>query len=109
MVKDTRLSTKLWAAANWTLIGFFIVNLFGMIAAVVTSSFSTRWLRSWLPDGWTLALKRTSTKLLRQCYIGPHMCIYIYMCVFVCVYICVYIYVYMYMHIYIYIYLFIFI
>lgn len=53
MVKDTRLSTKLWAAANWTLIGFFIVNLFAMIAAVVTSSFSTRWLRSWLPDGWT--------------------------------------------------------
>jgi len=53
MVKDTRLSTKLWAAANWTLIGFFIVNLVAMIAAVVTSSFSTRWLRSWLPDGWT--------------------------------------------------------
>ncbi|MCP4561914.1 MAG: ABC transporter permease subunit [Bosea sp.] len=54
MVKDTRLTTKLWAAANWTLIGFFIVNLFAMIAAVVTSSFSTRWLRSWLPDGWTM-------------------------------------------------------
>ncbi|HEV7334726.1 MULTISPECIES: ABC transporter permease [Bosea] len=53
MVKDTRLSTKLWAAANWTLIGFFIVNLFAMIATVITSSFSTRWLRSWLPDGWT--------------------------------------------------------
>ncbi|WP_332694279.1 ABC transporter permease, partial [Bosea sp. (in: a-proteobacteria)] len=53
MVKDTRLSTKLWAAANWALIGFFILNLFGMIAAVITSSFSTRWLRSWLPDGWT--------------------------------------------------------
>lgn len=53
MVKDTRLSTKLWAAANWTLIGFFIVNLFAMIATVITSSLSTRWLRSWLPDGWT--------------------------------------------------------
>jgi len=53
MVKDTRLTTKLWAAANWALIIFFIVNLFAMIAAVVTSSFSTRWLRSWLPDGWT--------------------------------------------------------
>ncbi|KUL96070.1 ABC transporter permease [Bosea sp. WAO] len=53
MVKDTRLTTKLWAAANWTLIGFFIVNLFAMIATVLTSSFSTRWLRSWLPDGWT--------------------------------------------------------
>ena len=53
MVKDTRLSTKLWAAANWTLIGFFILNLFAMIATVVTSSFSTRWLGTWLPAGWT--------------------------------------------------------
>lgn len=53
MVKDTRLSTKLWAAANWTLIGFFIINLAGMIATVVTSSFATRWLGTWLPAGWT--------------------------------------------------------
>ncbi len=53
MVKDTRLSTKLWAAANWTLIGFFVVNLLAMIATVVTSSFSTRWLGTWLPAGWT--------------------------------------------------------
>lgn len=53
MVKDTRLSTKLWAAANWTLIGFFILNLFAMIATVVTSSFATRWLGTWLPAGWT--------------------------------------------------------
>ncbi|WP_353186809.1 ABC transporter permease [Bosea sp. (in: a-proteobacteria)] len=53
MVKDTRISTKLWAAANWTLIGFFIVNLLAMIATVVTSSFATRWLGTWLPAGWT--------------------------------------------------------
>lgn len=53
MVKDNRLSTKLWAAANWALIGFFIVNLLGMIATVVVSSFSTRWLGTWLPAGWT--------------------------------------------------------
>lgn len=53
MVKDNRLSAKLWAAANWTLIGFFILNLFAMIATVVTSSFSTRWLGTWLPAGWT--------------------------------------------------------
>lgn len=53
MVKDTRLSTKLWAAANWALIGFFVVNLAGMIATVVTSSFATRWLGTWLPAGWT--------------------------------------------------------
>src|ERR1700712_470781 len=44
---------RLWAAAVWSLIGFFIVNLLAMIAAVVTSSFATRWLRSWFPDGWT--------------------------------------------------------
>jgi putative spermidine/putrescine transport system permease protein len=53
MVKDTRLTTKLWAAANWALIGFFVINLLAMIATVVTSSFSTRWLGTWLPAGWT--------------------------------------------------------
>ncbi|HEV7259667.1 MAG TPA: ABC transporter permease subunit [Bosea sp. (in: a-proteobacteria)] len=53
MVKDTRLSTRLWAFANWAVIAFFILNLFGMIATVVTSSFATRWLGTWLPAGWT--------------------------------------------------------
>lgn len=53
MVKDTRLSARLWAFANWAVIGFFILNLFGMIATVVTSSFATRWLGTWLPAGWT--------------------------------------------------------
>ncbi|HEY5798184.1 MAG TPA: ABC transporter permease, partial [Bosea sp. (in: a-proteobacteria)] len=53
MVEDTRLSTRLWAFANWAVIGFFILNLFGMIATVVTSSFATRWLGTWLPAGWT--------------------------------------------------------
>lgn len=53
MVKDTRLSARLWAFANWAIIAFFILNLFGMIATVVTSSFATRWLGTWLPQGWT--------------------------------------------------------
>jgi putative spermidine/putrescine transport system permease protein len=53
MVPDTRLSTRLWAAANWALIGFFLVNLLALIATVITSSFATRWLRTWLPAGWT--------------------------------------------------------
>lgn len=53
MVKDTRLSARLWAFANWAVIAFFILNLFGMIATVVTSSFATRWLGTWLPQGWT--------------------------------------------------------
>ncbi len=47
------LTERLWAAAVWTLVGFFIVNLFGIIASVVTSSFATRWLRAWLPQGYT--------------------------------------------------------
>ena len=45
---------RLWAASVWTLIGFFILNLAGLIACVVVSSLATRWLRSWLPTGYTL-------------------------------------------------------
>lgn len=45
---------RLWAAAVWALTGFFVVNLVAMIAAVITSSFATRWLRSWFPAGFTL-------------------------------------------------------
>ena len=33
--------------------GFFVLNLLALIAAVVTSSFATRWLGTWLPAGWT--------------------------------------------------------
>lgn len=53
MVRNATLSTKLWAATIWTLVGFFILNLFAMIGTVVTSSFATRWLGTWLPVGWT--------------------------------------------------------
>jgi putative spermidine/putrescine transport system permease protein len=53
MIRDTTLGSKLWAAAVWTLVGFFIINLLAMIATVVTSSFATRWLGTWLPVGWT--------------------------------------------------------
>ena len=45
---------RIWAAGVWTLIAFFIVNLLALIASVVVSSFATRWLRSWLPTGYTL-------------------------------------------------------
>ena len=31
----------------------FVVNLLALIAAVVVSSFATRWLGTWLPAGWT--------------------------------------------------------
>jgi putative spermidine/putrescine transport system permease protein len=47
------LGERLWAAAVWTVVGFFILNLLAMIATVVVDSFATRWLRTWLPIGWT--------------------------------------------------------
>jgi putative spermidine/putrescine transport system permease protein len=39
--------------AVWATLGFFILNLFGIIGSVVTSSLATRWLQSWLPQGFT--------------------------------------------------------
>jgi putative spermidine/putrescine transport system permease protein len=47
------IGERLWATAVWALVGFFLINLIAMIATVVTSSFSTRWLRAWLPEGLT--------------------------------------------------------
>jgi putative spermidine/putrescine transport system permease protein len=49
----TPLSTRLWATAIWVLVGFFVLNLAGLIGSVVTSSFATRWLGTWLPAGFT--------------------------------------------------------
>ena len=46
-------SERLWAAFIWVLVGFFVVNLLALIAVVVTSSFATRWLGTWLPNALT--------------------------------------------------------
>ena len=48
------IGERAWATLVWTFVGFFILNLLALIATVVTSSFATRWLRSWLPSGWTV-------------------------------------------------------
>jgi putative spermidine/putrescine transport system permease protein len=48
-----RTAGRLWIIAVWATVILFIINLFAMIAAVVTSSFATRWLASWFPAGWT--------------------------------------------------------
>ena len=53
MPKDTTISARLWAFAIWALVGLFLVNLLGLIGSVVTSSFATRWLGTWLPAGFT--------------------------------------------------------
>jgi putative spermidine/putrescine transport system permease protein len=47
------LTERLWAAALWLLVGFFILNLTALIATVITSSFATRWLGTWFPAGFT--------------------------------------------------------
>ncbi len=53
MIRDTTLGSKLWAIAVWGVVAFFVLNLLAMIGTVVTSSFATRWLGTWLPVGWT--------------------------------------------------------
>jgi len=53
MKSNQSLTSRLWSAAIWVITGFFVFNLIAMISTVVVSSFGTRWLRSWLPAGWT--------------------------------------------------------
>jgi putative spermidine/putrescine transport system permease protein len=44
---------RAWSALLWGLIVLFLVNVALMIAAVGVNSFATRWLGTWLPQGWT--------------------------------------------------------
>ena len=53
MVQRPSLLDRLWVIAVQVLVGFFILNLFAMIATVLLDSFATRWLGTWLPRGWT--------------------------------------------------------
>jgi len=53
MIKNTSLAARLWNTVVWAFIGFFVINLLAMIASVLTSSFATRWLGTWLPSAFT--------------------------------------------------------
>ncbi len=53
MVRNDTLGERLWATLVWVFILFFVVNLLALIATVVVNSFSTRWLGTWLPAGYT--------------------------------------------------------
>ena len=53
MIRDTGIGARLWRIAVWTLTIVFVLNLLAMIATVVTNSFATRWLGTWLPLGLT--------------------------------------------------------
>jgi putative spermidine/putrescine transport system permease protein len=53
MIRDDNLSARLWRTIVWLVVGFFVLNLLALIAAVILNSFATRWLGSWLPVGLT--------------------------------------------------------
>jgi putative spermidine/putrescine transport system permease protein len=53
MLQQTSISSRLWAFVVWAILALFVGNLIALIAAVVVSSFATRWLGTWLPVGWT--------------------------------------------------------
>jgi putative spermidine/putrescine transport system permease protein len=46
-------AARAWSALLWGVIVLFLVNVALMIAAVGVNSFATRWLGTWLPQGWT--------------------------------------------------------
>jgi putative spermidine/putrescine transport system permease protein len=47
------IGERVWAAAVWTMVAFFVLNLLAMIGSVVVNSFGTRWFNTWLPSGYT--------------------------------------------------------
>lgn len=53
MIRDKGIASKLWRFAIWAVVVLFVLNLIGVIAAVVVDSVATRWLGTWLPAGWT--------------------------------------------------------
>jgi putative spermidine/putrescine transport system permease protein len=53
MQREVNFSERAWAFTIWVITGFFVLNLFAMIAAVVVNSFGTRWFSTWLPAGFT--------------------------------------------------------
>lgn len=53
MIRDQGLLSKIWRFAVWAVVGLFVLNLLAVIAVVILNSFSTRWLGTWLPAGWT--------------------------------------------------------
>lgn len=53
MIRDTSVLSKLWITVVWLVTGFFVLNVLAVITAVVVSSFGTRWLGTWFPNGFT--------------------------------------------------------
>ena len=47
------LRARIWGTAVWVVMGFVLLNIAGLIAAVVVNSLGTRWFGTWLPAGLT--------------------------------------------------------
>lgn len=48
-----RVLALMWSSLVWGVMGFFLLNIAGVIASVVVNSFATRWLGTWFPAGFT--------------------------------------------------------
>jgi putative spermidine/putrescine transport system permease protein len=48
-----RLAARPAAWLVWGVVGFFFINLFGLVGSVVVSSFGKQWFDTWLPSGFT--------------------------------------------------------
>ncbi|UZE49474.1 ABC transporter permease [Rhodopseudomonas sp. P2A-2r] len=48
-----RILARAWNGLLLGLMTFFVINIALMVAAVMTNSFATRWLGTWLPEGYT--------------------------------------------------------
>ena len=48
-----RLLARAWNGLLLGLMAFFVVNIGLMVASVATNSVATRWLGTWLPEGYT--------------------------------------------------------
>lgn len=53
MWRNAGFGERAWAFSVWLFTGFFLLNLFALIAAVVVDSFGTHWFATWLPAGFT--------------------------------------------------------
>ena len=49
----SRILARAWNGLLLGLMTFFVINIGLMVAAVLTNSFATRWLGTWLPEGYT--------------------------------------------------------
>jgi putative spermidine/putrescine transport system permease protein len=53
MQRQRAIGARLWSGVIWTSVGFFLLNLLALIAAVLVNSLGTHWFDTWLPPRFT--------------------------------------------------------